>query len=103
MPRQAHYLMVILHDTKETAAAEERIAARLNTFPQSLEILRWETQAKVYWQSRAFLKKVFYIVEFIIALIFFFSIVNTVNMSLFERIREYGTMMAIGNSRRIVF
>ncbi|MBZ0090381.1 MAG: FtsX-like permease family protein, partial [Thermoanaerobaculia bacterium] len=39
----------------------------------------------------------------IICVIFVFSIANTINMALFERIREFGTMMAIGNGRATIF
>src|SRR4029434_10206059 len=52
---------------------------------------------------KALLLTIFHTVQTIIAVVFFFSIANTINMVLFERMREFGTMMALGNPRRVIF
>ncbi len=103
IPDQAHSFLVILQDTRWTGLTLETLQGRLKSNSQPLEILRWEDQAMAYWQSKSFLNRIIYIVQAILAVIFFFSIANTINMSLFERMREYGTMMAIGNTRATVF
>jgi len=63
----------------------------------------WEEQGEFYRKSKELLDKIYTTVQLIICIIFFLSIANTINMALFERIREFGTMMAIGNSRITIF
>jgi putative ABC transport system permease protein len=43
------------------------------------------------------------VLRIIIVLMVLLSVVNSVNMSVFERVGEFGTMMALGNRRRRVF
>ena len=45
----------------------------------------------------------FGVLRIIILLMVLLSVVNSVNMSVFERVGEFGTMMALGNRSRRVF
>jgi putative ABC transport system permease protein len=42
-------------------------------------------------------------IQVIISVIFFFSVVNTMTATVLERMREFGTMMALGNDRKTIF
>ncbi len=103
IPNQTHSLLVVLKSTPQTELASDRLQKRLQGNLIPLEFLRWEKKAKLYWQSKDFLDRVLLIVQTILGIIFFFSIANTINMALFERMREYGTMMALGNGRKTIF
>ncbi len=96
---QAHTLLVVLDGFENIPQTQSNLEAKFKSEGLGLEIVPWERRAQIYWQSRNFLQKVNRTVQAIIAIVFFFSIANTINMALFERMREYGTMMAIGNSR----
>jgi putative ABC transport system permease protein len=103
LPNQVHYLLVILKDTKDTQRVKHLLEKKFKSENLNLEIVTWEEQGTLYKQSRNFLAGINRVVQIIVSIIFFLSIANTINMALFERMREYGTMMAIGNSRLTVF
>jgi putative ABC transport system permease protein len=102
-PDQVHSLLVILDETELTPAVQEGLNAKFKAKNLNLESIPWEAQAQFYRQGRDLLDKIYSTIQFIISVIFLFSIANTVNMAILERMREYGTMMAIGNGRGIVF
>jgi putative ABC transport system permease protein len=109
IPGQIHNLLIVLDKTEDTGAVRASLAERFRDGRWDLgdlgdlEIMTWEQQGRYYRQSREFLDRIFSTVQFVVGVIFFFSIVNTINMSVLERLREFGTMMAIGNSRWAVF
>jgi putative ABC transport system permease protein len=43
------------------------------------------------------------VLQFIILVMVLLSVANNINMSVFERLGEFGTMMALGNRRAYVF
>lgn len=102
VPGKVHSILVILKDMKETENARKELLAELNSSEMPLEAIPWTQQADYYNQSRDFLNKIYMTVQLIIGIVFFFSIANTINMNLFERMREFGTMMALGNTRGII-
>jgi len=102
-PDQIHNLLVMLDKTENTEDVQASLAKAFKTSGLNLEIIGWEEQGHYVRQGKALLQKIYHTIQVIIALIFFFSIANTINMVLFERIREFGTMMAIGNNRSAVF
>jgi putative ABC transport system permease protein len=103
LPNQVHSLLVLLDETKNTEAVKAKLEDLFKTKGLKLEAITWEEQGQFYRQSKDLLSKIYTIIQFIMTVIFFFSIANTINMALFERMREFGTMMAIGNSRMTVF
>jgi len=100
---EIHSLLVVLDNTEQTHPMREHLAASFQKEGRDLEILTWEEQGDFYRHGKALLYTIFRTVQTIIAVVFFFSIANTVNMVLFERMREFGTMMALGNPRRVIF
>lgn len=103
VPDQVHGLLVILDETKNTDTVHHQLASYFKSSGLKLESITWEDQGQFYRQSKALLDKIYVTIRLIISLIFFFSIANTINMALFERMREFGTMMAIGNGRITIF
>jgi putative ABC transport system permease protein len=103
VPNQVHSLLAILEETSLTGRVRSELNAKFKTKKLNLETIAWEEQGQYYRQGKALLDKIYSTIQIIITVIFFFSIANTINMALFERMREYGTMMAIGNSRGTIF
>ncbi|MFO1464240.1 MAG: FtsX-like permease family protein [bacterium] len=100
---EVHSLLVILDDTRKTERVRAELANALNLDKANLEMLSWVEQGQYYRQSKELLWQIYAIIQVIISIIFFFSIANTINMILLERMREFGTMMAVGNSRGVIF
>ena len=103
VPDQVHSLLVILDDTRKTKPVNTALEKRFSDKGLPLETFTWEEQGEYYRQSKALLRQIYVTIQLIITVIFFFSIANTINMALFERVREFGTMMALGNSRAVIF
>jgi len=103
LPDQAQSLLVVLDQTGHTDASLAAIESQLGGSGLKLEILPWHAIADYYHQSRDLLAKIYAVIQLILVTVFVFSISNTVNMAILERTREFGTMMAIGGGRRVVF
>lgn len=98
-----HSLVTILDKTENAPAVQSQLREIFAAKGFSLEVMRWDELQPNYAQSKDMLEKIYAVIRIIICIVFFFSIANTVNMSLMERIREFGTMMAIGNQRGAIF
>jgi putative ABC transport system permease protein len=68
----------------------------LNMSANKYVINSWETLAKVFRDIMDIQLIVFWIIKLVLLIIVTSSIINTMLMSVFERVREIGTMMAIG-------
>lgn len=100
---EVHTLLVLLDETERTEGFRQLLAARLGISTRGLELRTWEEAGDYYRQSKAMLDRIFVVIQLIVCVVFLFSIANTLNMALHERIREFGTMMAIGNGRPTIF
>jgi putative ABC transport system permease protein len=100
---QVHSLLVLLDKTENTDLALGQLDQTLRNGKLNTEIVTWIEQGHMYRHGSALFNKIEATVQLIIAIVFVFSIANTINMAIFERMREFGTMMAIGNSRASVF
>ncbi len=60
----------------------------------------WDSLAKVFKDIMSIQLVVFWVIKAVLLIIVTSSIVNTMVMSVYERIREIGTMIAIGFTRR---
>lgn len=92
-------LIVTITDTEATAetAADLRTALAGASLP--LAVLDWESRAPFYGQVRALYRAIFVFLGSIVALLVALSISNTLLMSVLERVREFGMLLAIGTSR----
>jgi len=94
-------LLVLLRSTDLTDASKAELTKSLA--PQNFEVLDWEQRGDFYRNGRDLLKQINVVVQLIFAALILFSIASSVNMTFFERIREFGTMMALGNSKQFIF
>jgi putative ABC transport system permease protein len=94
-------LVVALHHTDDTLHVAGTLA---RLFPQTqLEVKTWLQLNDFYAKTVEMYDAQFGVLRFIILLMVLLSVANSVNMSVFERVGEFGTMMALGNrSRRVM-
>lgn len=97
----AQTLVVMLDKTDNTA----RVAEELTTIygQKGFEITRWNNLSDFYEKAVNLYDRQFGVLQLIILLMVLLSVANSVNMSLFERTREFGTMIAIGTQPATVF
>ena len=67
------------------------------------EIRPWNELADFYNKTVALYQRQFAALQFIILVMMVLGVASTVNMSVYERTAEFGTLMALGDPRRKVF
>ena len=88
-------LVVSLKRTQDTEVVAEILS---NRFAQAgMEVKTWQELNEFYAQTVEMYNAQFGVLRIIILLMVLLSVANSVNMSVFERIGEFGTMMALGN------
>lgn len=96
----ANLLVVTLKHTEDTEAAQSSIDGIL---PAGLDSRNWRQLSDFYDKTLQLYDRQFGVLQFIILFMVLLSVANTVNMSAFERLGEFGTLQALGNTRRQVF
>lgn len=94
-------LVIALKKTEDTDAMATQLAARLA--PDKLEVKTWLQLNDFYAKTVEMYDAQFGVLRIIILLMVLLSVANSVNMSVFERVGEFGTMMALGNRGTRVF
>lgn len=89
-----HRLVVHLHETEATEQVALDLRAAFAGRP--LELATWQALATFHNQVVALFRRELDVIKLIIATIVFLSIANTMSMSVLERTREIGTVMAMG-------
>jgi putative ABC transport system permease protein len=97
----ANVLVATLHRTDDTDRALVAIRAQLD--PGQLEALSWRQLSDFYDKTLQLYDRQFGVLQWIILFMVLLSVANSVNMSAFERLSEFGTLQALGNRRRDVF
>ena len=95
-------IVVTLHDTRDLATASAAITTHLAGHKPALSVLDWQARAPFYSQVRGLYTGIFWFLGGIIFLLVCLSASNTLLMSVMERVREIGTLLALGTSRRQV-
>jgi len=90
-----------LGDTADTGRVATQLAAMLD--PKALEAMTWVQLNDFYEKTIALYEQQFGFLQSIVLAMVLLSVGNSVNMSVFERIGEFGTMRSLGNSGRRVF
>lgn len=90
----ANQLVVTLHRTQDTDAALATIQAQLAG--SGLEAYSWKQLSDFYEKTLQLYDRQFGVLQVIILVMVLLSVANTVNMSAFERLGEFGTLQALG-------
>ena len=90
-------MIVKLDKTGNTAVAA---AAIRNGLPRELGIRTWRDLASFYKQVVMLYSSIFLFLGIIIVILVVLSSSNTMMMTVFERVQEIGTLMALGTRRR---
>jgi len=81
---------------------DKTISTLKNSYPE-LSIKPWHELAEFYTQVNGMYSAFLKVISAIMILVTVFVVMNTMSMSVFERIREIGTMRAVGTSRKRIF
>ncbi len=94
-------IVVRLQRTEDTQA----VAQELRELPGAggLEIKTRIELNEFYEKTVTFYRQLFGALEVIVLVVVLLGVANSVSMSVFERIGEFGTLMSLGNRRRYVF
>lgn len=96
----ANLLVVSLLQTENTDRATLAVRALLG---KELDVRHWRELSDFYDKTIDLYDRQFGVLKFIILCMVLLSVVNSVNMSTFERTGEFGTMQALGNRSSDVF
>jgi len=92
-------LVVGLDTTANTDAVYAALIPRLNGLPQQMTLKKWIDLATYYKQVRTLFNGIFLFMGLIVFFMVLMSSVNTLLMTMFERTREIGAMLAMGTPR----
>jgi putative ABC transport system permease protein len=97
----ANALVITLNRTKDTDRIARSLKEQLG--PHGMEVKTWVELNDFYDKTVELYKRQFGFLQLIILIMVLLSVTNSVNMSVFERVGEFGTMMALGNRSGKVF
>ncbi|MCM8579464.1 FtsX-like permease family protein [Accumulibacter sp.] len=97
----AHLVVLLLKRTEDTDSVQASLQTVLGK--KGYEIQSWRQLSDFYDKTLALYDSQFGVLRLIILLMVLLSVVNSVNMTLFERTREFGTLQALGDRPRRVF
>jgi putative ABC transport system permease protein len=97
----ANTIVVALQKTSET----EKVASvlRERTLWKDLEVKTWFELNEFYRSAVKLYDRQFGVLRVIILVMVLLGVMNTMNMTVLERVGEFGTMQALGNKQRHVF
>lgn len=96
-----HSVVVLLDDTSATDEVVAAIKTRLGS--QGYEVKPWHELADFYNKTVALYKRQFGALQTIILVMLVLSIASTVNMVVYERTGEFGTLLALGLRQKQIF
>ncbi|MBI2070548.1 MAG: ABC transporter permease [Elusimicrobia bacterium] len=99
---EVNTIAVKIKDASKLHAVQQRLAGALGASQKGLKVLSWKDVSAEIIHIQGFQDSVLLLVLTVVFAIVALGILNTMLMSLFERIREFGLMMALGAKRRDV-
>jgi len=96
-----HLAVAMLQKTEDTASTVD--ALRQQFSKEGYEITAWYELSDFYEKTVELYDRQFGVLRLIILVMVLLSVVNSVNMTLFERTREFGTMLAVGDRAATIF
>ena len=103
---EATLIAVIIRDQRHAESMRDAIASLSETDPseaKNIAVLTWKESQPDLAGVIAFDKAGNYISQFLVGLLIAVGILNTMLMSVLERTREFGVMMAVGMSPKTLF
>jgi putative ABC transport system permease protein len=97
----AHLIVLVLDKTEDTDRVMASLREKLGR--QGYELASWRELSDFYDKTLQLYARQFGVLRLIILLMVLLSVANSVNMTLFERTREFGTLLALGDRPRTVF
>jgi putative ABC transport system permease protein len=94
-------LVISLKRTEDTRAMVEMLRKAYRK--QNYEVRSWVQLNDFYEKTVELYRRQFGVLQLVVLLLVMLSVVNIINMSVFERAGEFGTMRALGNRDRDVF
>ncbi|MFT3847177.1 MAG: FtsX-like permease family protein [Propionivibrio sp.] len=94
-------LVLSLHNTEDTQGVAGLLRSMLD--PSIFEVNTWTDLNSFYASTVELYERQFGVLRLITLVLVLLSVANSVNMSVFERLSEFGTMMALGNHKSYVF
>jgi putative ABC transport system permease protein len=92
---------MVLNETGQSSVAASAVRALLQK--DGMEVTLWHELSDFYTKTIDLYDRQFGVMRLIILMMVLLSVSNTINMTLFERTREFGTIMAIGSPPSSVF
>ncbi len=98
--RAAHLLVMTLQRTEDT----DRIASSIKNIVQneSVEVMTWKGLSDFFEKTVQLYDAQFGVLRLIISFMVLLSVANSINMTLFERTKEFGTLLALGDRPKTV-
>lgn len=96
-----HSAVVVLDDTANTDAVLQRL--RLPLEKLGFEVKPWYEIADFYAKTVALYRRQFGALQLVILVLLVLSVASTINMVVYERTGEFGTLLALGSRRRRLF
>jgi len=96
-----HSLVLSLDDTRNTDAVANSLGLQLSS--QEFEFKTWYELADFYSKTVDLYRIQFGVLQLIVLLMMLLSVANSVNMVVFERVGEFGTLMALGDRKSDIF
>jgi putative ABC transport system permease protein len=93
-------LTVLLNNTNQTQPMKDALAHAFAQRGLDVEIKTWEELAVLYNKVRDMFNIIFLFIFVIVFIVAMLSVVNTISMAVMERIREIGTLRALGVKRK---
>lgn len=97
----SNVLVVTLHRTEDTDIGLAAINALLDS--TQTEARSWRKLSDFYDKTLQLYDSQFGVLQLIILCMVLLSVANSVNMSTFERMSEFGTLQALGNRKSYIF
>ena len=96
---KANSVVVLLKDDRDTAREAEELPRALAAAGRPVVVKTWLDTAAFYKQVKLLYISIFFFMGLVLAVVVILATANTMTMSVFERTREIGTLLAIGMER----
>ncbi|NBV83499.1 ABC transporter permease [bacterium] len=92
-------VVILLSNTDDLGLFIPILKSEISTHKWNVEIKTWDELAFFYHKVVQVYRGMFKVVNIIIGIVILLSVTNTMSMSIFERVREIGTLRALGTTQ----